>query len=271
MEFCSAWSKWGFRPDFVSSSAGKFRRSGVECGVASPKAASRRCRTWHHALALRCQSRTTERTALSRCWSSVSSRGIPASEVDSINSTESVRLLQEHKIDVLVYAGAGILKKPLIEAVPLGVLNAHMGLLPSYRGMNVAEWAAWNRDPVGCSVHLIDSGIDTGDILVVREVDIAGGGNVGEIAQAGGPKPDRIAGRGGSIRPEDRQAAAAAFANGSRGIAVFHHASCAGGCAEPAIGRRVSLRRNLRRRDGRFDAHQAQSRSIGTPLRGSWL
>ena len=43
--------------------------------------------------------------------------GIPASEVDSINSAESVRLLQEHKIDLLVYAGAGILKKTLIEAV----------------------------------------------------------------------------------------------------------------------------------------------------------
>src|SRR5262249_43615919 len=56
----------------------------------------------------------------------------------------------------------------------LGVLNAHMGLLPAYRGMNVAEWAALEGATVGCTVHLIDSGIDTGPMLATQEVDIAG-------------------------------------------------------------------------------------------------
>jgi methionyl-tRNA formyltransferase len=107
--------------------------------------------------------------------------GIPAVEVDSINSEESVRLLREQKIDLYVYAGAGILKKSLIESAPLGVLNVHMGLLPAYRGMNVSEWAAWNRDPVGCTVHLIDAGIDTGDILLTREVDVSDATNAGEL------------------------------------------------------------------------------------------
>ena len=46
-----------------------------------------------------------------------------------------------------------------------------MGVLPYYRGMNVAEWARFNGDPVGCSVHLVDAGIDTGPILCVRLVD----------------------------------------------------------------------------------------------------
>ena len=53
----------------------------------------------------------------------------------------------------------------------LGTLNAHMGLLPMYRGMNVAEWAALNGEPVGCTVHFIDPGIDTGAIVAVRPVD----------------------------------------------------------------------------------------------------
>jgi methionyl-tRNA formyltransferase len=47
--------------------------------------------------------------------------------------------------------------------------------------MNVAEWAAWNRDPVGCTVHLIDSGIDTGDILLVRNVDVSNATNVSAL------------------------------------------------------------------------------------------
>jgi methionyl-tRNA formyltransferase len=63
-------------------------------------------------------------------------------------------------------------------------MNAHMGLLPAYRGMNVAEWAALEGAPVGCTVHLIDTGIDTGAILAVWEVDIAGCGSVAALRDA---------------------------------------------------------------------------------------
>ena len=39
-------------------------------------------------------------------------------------------------------------------AVPrVGVLNAPMGVLPRYRGMNVAEWAAWENGPLGATLH----------------------------------------------------------------------------------------------------------------------
>src|SRR5436309_2693224 len=59
----------------------------------------------------------------------------------------------------------------VIEAFRLGILNAHIGVLPAYRGMNVAEWAALEGGSVGCSVHFIDTGIDTGPILATRGVD----------------------------------------------------------------------------------------------------
>jgi methionyl-tRNA formyltransferase len=72
----------------------------------------------------------------------------------------------------------------LIDAFRLGVLNAHMGLLPAYRGMNVAEWAALEGAPVGCTVHLIDTGIDTGPILATREVDTAGCGSIAALREA---------------------------------------------------------------------------------------
>ena len=68
----------------------------------------------------------------------------------------------------------GLLRRPLIDAFRLGVLNAHMGLLPAYRGMDVAEWAALEGATVGCTVHLIDAGIDTGPILATQRVDTAG-------------------------------------------------------------------------------------------------
>jgi methionyl-tRNA formyltransferase len=59
-----------------------------------------------------------------------------------------------------------------------------MGLLPAYRGMNVAEWAALEGAPVGCTVHLIDTGIDTGSILAMQAVDIAGCGSIAALRHA---------------------------------------------------------------------------------------
>jgi folate-dependent phosphoribosylglycinamide formyltransferase PurN len=92
-----------------------------------------------------------------------------------VNSEEAVRMVREHKIDLLVYlGGGGILKPSIIGAPTLATLNAHMGLLPPYRGMNVTEWSLWNNDAVGCTVHLIDRGIDTGDIILISYVEVTG-------------------------------------------------------------------------------------------------
>jgi folate-dependent phosphoribosylglycinamide formyltransferase PurN len=182
MEFHSAWKAWGFRPDLVV----------IERRVIPPLWVRVRARMSEGRMAqmpnLSAQAsapRPIQSNGNGAAATSVldfcKQAGIPAVEVDSINSDEAIRVLREYKIDLFVYAGAGILKKKLIDSAPMGVLNAHMGLLPAYRGMNVAEWAAWNRDPVGCTVHLIDAGIDTGDILIAREVDVASARNIGEI------------------------------------------------------------------------------------------
>jgi methionyl-tRNA formyltransferase len=45
------------------------------------------------------------------------------------------------------------------------LINAHAGRLPKYGGMNVVEWAVYNDDPIYGTVHRIERGIDTGDIL----------------------------------------------------------------------------------------------------------
>src|SRR5205823_2979375 len=64
------------------------------------------------------------------------------------------------------------------------ILNAHMGLLPAFRGMNVVEWAALEGTHVGCTVHWIDSGVDTGPILATREVDVAGCDTIAALREA---------------------------------------------------------------------------------------
>lgn len=98
--------------------------------------------------------------------------------VQGINSQGARDLLNSLKPDLLVLAGAGILHDSVISAPTMGVLNAHMGVLPRYRGMNVAEWAAFEGGPVGCTVHYVDRGIDTGRILAVEETSLEGIGDI---------------------------------------------------------------------------------------------
>ena len=73
--------------------------------------------------------------------------------------------LREIAPDAILLAGADIVPPAVLEIPKLGTINGHYGLLPRYRGMNVTEWSIYHDDPVGVSVHLVDSGIDTGPIV----------------------------------------------------------------------------------------------------------
>lgn len=182
MEFHKAWSKWGFRPDLVlverwpmPSLSTRVEARIREGRMSRPpgfisNAPSSNGRAAGNGL-------PPAGSVLEYCRK----QGFEAIEVGSLNSPDAVKLLRDKQIDLCIYAGAGIMRKEIMNAAPLGLLNAHMGILPGYRGMNVTEWAAWNGDPVGCSVHLIDTGIDTGDIVVVREVDTRRAGNISEL------------------------------------------------------------------------------------------
>lgn len=110
-------------------------------------------------------------------------RGIPVVAVDSLESREGQEAVRELRPDLAIHAGAGILRSPLLEIPTLGTINAHMGLLPRYRGMNVTEWSVFHGDPVGCSVHLISPGIDTGAILCVRRIDVSAARSLDECRE----------------------------------------------------------------------------------------
>ena len=77
--------------------------------------------------------------------------------------------------DVLVLVGADIVPSSLLAVPRLGTINAHYGLLPAYRGMNVTEWSVLHADPIGVTVHLVDPGIDTGPILLQERIALEPG------------------------------------------------------------------------------------------------
>jgi len=86
--------------------------------------------------------------------------------LDDASSTERLRSLQ---CDVGLHAANVIYREPVISAFRLGILNAHIGILPAYRGRSVAEWSVLQSERTGVTVFFIDSGIDTGARIVLHE------------------------------------------------------------------------------------------------------
>ncbi len=102
----------------------------------------------------------------------------------SIASLKEESLVQQtidRKIDLLIYSGGGILKKKLIEATKTGVLNAHGGPLPFFRGMNGLEWSLLYNVKPEVTIHLIDQGIDTGPILAKFPIEIKEGDTISSL------------------------------------------------------------------------------------------
>lgn len=101
-----------------------------------------------------------------------------------LQDPESVSQLQQLKLDVGLHKSGSIYSRDTIECFRLGILNAHIGLLPKYRGRSVMEWSLLQGDPTGISVFFVDAGIDTGERIVLSEtVDVSHCKTIAEAKQ----------------------------------------------------------------------------------------
>ncbi|MFH1893550.1 MAG: formyltransferase family protein [Candidatus Zixiibacteriota bacterium] len=98
--------------------------------------------------------------------------GIEYLSTENVNSEFTVKSIMDRDIDIVVNAGGGIFRKAIVMAPKIGILNAHMGFLPTFRGMNVLEWSLFHRHNPGVTLHFIDTGIDTGNILLFRKIEL---------------------------------------------------------------------------------------------------
>lgn len=94
-----------------------------------------------------------------------------------------VRLFQEAKVELVVLAGfMRVVKRPLLEAFPRRIINIHPSLLPKFPGLDAWKQALEAGERVtGCTVHYVDSGVDTGPIIGQREVPILPGDTAGTL------------------------------------------------------------------------------------------
>jgi len=65
-----------------------------------------------------------------------------------------------------------IVPDTVLEIPRIGVLNLHPALLPHNRGWHTPSWAILDETPIGATLHFMDSGLDTGDIVAQAEIEI---------------------------------------------------------------------------------------------------
>lgn len=90
-----------------------------------------------------------------------------------INETDAVEYVRSKKLGLIVSINCKqIFHPPLLAASGFGAINVHNGLLPRQRGGGGAFAAIVNGENCGVTVHFVDEGIDTGDIIDQREIPV---------------------------------------------------------------------------------------------------
>lgn len=87
--------------------------------------------------------------------------------VASINAPSAAARIRERAPDVVFLISCRMLSRATLSAMPCPVLNFHAGINPQYRGLMGGYWALATGDVTnfGATVHLVDEGVDTGDVL----------------------------------------------------------------------------------------------------------
>lgn len=91
-------------------------------------------------------------------------------DVTKLNGDESFEALQRLAPEVVILDGSTIIKERIFTVATFGSINSHPGLLPEYRGLDSVRWSIFHGKSVGATCHFVDKGLDTGPILVRREV-----------------------------------------------------------------------------------------------------
>lgn len=103
------------------------------------------------------------------------SHNIPVLQPVKIKAPEAVSELSRYPADIFVVAAFGQFLSDEILTMPrFGCINIHASLLPAYRGAAPIQWAVINgEEKTGVTVMQMAKGMDTGDMLLKKEVDIA--------------------------------------------------------------------------------------------------
>ena len=95
---------------------------------------------------------------------------------DAFRSPRGIALLRELELDLVIGVHFPYLVPPEVLAIPReGVLNLHPAFLPWNRGWHTPSWAILDGTPIGATLHFMDAGVDSGDIVHQRPLAVLPG------------------------------------------------------------------------------------------------
>jgi methionyl-tRNA formyltransferase len=102
----------------------------------------------------------------------IEQKDIDILEVNHINSDTVADFIRQKEPQLVVVSGTPILKEKILKSAEGRIINLHPGFAPQYRGRYGSFWPIYNKEPelVGTTIHFVDSGVDTGAILLQQQV-----------------------------------------------------------------------------------------------------
>lgn len=111
--------------------------------------------------------------------------GLPVLQPEKLRAPEFHEQLQQAAPDLMVVVAFRMLPEVVWSMPTIGTFNLHASLLPDYRGAAPINWVVMNGETKsGATTFLIDKEIDTGNLLLQREIDIPESWNAGDLHDA---------------------------------------------------------------------------------------
>lgn len=99
--------------------------------------------------------------------------GFAIHEIGNLNGAAAAARLRHTGAKLGIVLGTRVLKRSTFSVPEFGCINLHKGKVPEYRGMPPGFWELYERAPsAGVTVHFVDDGLDTGDIIATSEFPI---------------------------------------------------------------------------------------------------
>jgi len=111
-------------------------------------------------------------------------RGLTVVKPENMKSPEVLDRLAAERADVFAVTAFGAILTPAVLALPrAGCVNLHGSVLPDYRGASPVQSALWDgRAATGVCTLFMDDGIDTGDVVLIRESPVSDEDDAGTLA-----------------------------------------------------------------------------------------
>lgn len=133
-----------------------------------------------HKIVARLSRRRIDRIRRTHGLFSAPPAGLDVRSIGSVNAPAARAALAQLRPAVVAVYGTRIIRRDTLRATSAPFINYHAGINPKYRGQHPGYWALVNgdRENAGVTVHLVDEGVDTGDVLHQARVAFDPGDNI---------------------------------------------------------------------------------------------